>query len=323
MEQEEILLPGLPIVDPHHHLMNHYDMRYEIDDLRADMAGGHNVVATMYVECRRAYRETGDPALAPVGETELVEAIAAAQPPGATRFCAGIVAHADLTLGDAVDAVLEAHRAAAPRRFKGIRHLMAWDDSEIVHPRFINEYPGLADDPAFRRGAARLAEHGLTYDAWVYHHQLVDLARFARAVPELTIVLDHIGTPVGIGPYAGRRDAVFALWKQGIETLAPCPNVVVKLGGFTMPINGFDWHERHPPAGSEELAAVTRDWYLPVIDAFGPDRCMFESNFPMDREGAPYNTIWNSFKRITAGFSDQERRSLFHDTAARVYRLEL
>lgn len=321
MEQEEILFPELPIVDPHHHLMNHYDMRYEIADLRADMENGHNVLATMYVECRRGYRETGKPALAPVGETELVNAIVEALPPGGPDFCAGIVSYADLTLGDALDEVLEAHREAAPKRFRGIRHLMAWDESETVHPRFINEYPGLADDPQFRRGAARLAKHGLVFDAWVYHHQLFDLARFAGAVPQLTLVLDHIGTPVGIGPYAGRRQEIFELWRTGIKALAAHANVIVKLGGLIMPINGFGWEERHPPVGSEELAATTRDWYLTAIDAFGPDRCMFESNFPMDRVSCPYNTLWNSFKRITAGFSDADKRALFHDTAARVYRL--
>jgi predicted TIM-barrel fold metal-dependent hydrolase len=320
--EEEILSPELPIVDPHHHFMNHHNMRYEIDDLRADMADGHNIVATMYVECRRAYRESGPAVLAPVGETELVERIASAQPKGGTAFCAGMVAHADLTLGATVDDVIDAHQAASPR-FRGIRHLAAWDDDEIVHLRMINEHKALLDDPAFREGAARLAARGISLDTWVYHPQLSALTRFARELPELAIVLDHLGMPVGVGRYADRREEVFETWRHGMRELAACPNVVVKLGGFVMPITGFGWEEREVSIGSEELADTTRRYYLTVIDAFGPDRCMFESNFPMDREACAYNVLWNSFKRIAAGFSDTERSSLFRDTAARVYRLAL
>ncbi len=322
-QPEAILSPDLPIIDPHHHLMNHYNMVYEIDDLKADMADGHNVLATVYVECRRGYRESGPPELAPVGETETVQAIVSALPPSKTRFCAGIVAHADLTLGDAVDDVLDAHMAAAPERFRGIRHLAAWDPDDTVHMEMINAHPAILDDPAFRRGAARLAARGLSFDTWIYHPQLPALARFANAVPELSIVLDHIGMPVGIGPYAGRRAEVFETWRRGIRALAACPNVVVKLGGFVMPISGFGWHERAVAVGSEELARVTGEYYMTVIDAFGPDRCMFESNFPMDREAAAYNVLWNSFKRMAAGFSDAEKDSLFRRTAARTYRLEI
>jgi predicted TIM-barrel fold metal-dependent hydrolase len=321
--KEEILAPDRPIVDPHHHLMNHYGMRYDIDDLKADMADGHNIVATVYVECRGAYREDGPEALKPVGETEVVERVAAALPDGPTRFCAGIVAHADLLLGDAVDRVLDAHQAAAPDRFRGIRHLAAWDDDPAVHLEFINPHPAILDDPAFHRGARRLAARGLSLDTWIYHPQLPALTRFARAVPRLQIVLDHIGMPVGIGRYAGRRAEVYENWRAGIGALADCPNVAVKLGGMVMPITGFGWHERAVPVGSEELAAGTRDYYLPVIDAFGPDRCMFESNFPMDREAAAYNVLWNAAKRLAAGFSDGEQDALFRQTAARIYRLEV
>lgn len=321
--KEAILAPDRPIVDPHHHLMNHYGMRYDIDDLKDDMTDGHNIVATVYVECRGAYREDGPEALKPVGETEFVERVASALPAGPTRYCAGMVAHADLLLGDEVDAVLDAHQAAAPGRFRGIRHLAAWDDDPAVHLEFINPHPDILDDPAFHRGARRLAARSLSLDTWIYHPQLPALARFARAVPELQIVLDHIGMPVGIGRYAGRRAEVFEGWRTGIRALADCPNVAVKLGGMVMPITGFAWHERAVAAGSEELAAGTRDYYLTVIDAFGPDRCMFESNFPMDREAAAYNVLWNAAKRLAAGFSDSEQDALFRQTAARIYRLEV
>ena len=318
--REEILLPQLPIVDPHHHLMNHYDMRYEIDDLKADMADGHNVIATVYVECRRGYRDDLPAELAPVGETETVEGIVSKLPRGGTDFCAGIVAHADLLLGEGVDRVLDAHQAASAR-FRGIRHLAAWDDDEVVHLRMINEHKHILGEPAFRAGAGRLAARGLSFDTWLYHPQLPELVDFARAVPDLTIVLDHIGMPVGIGPYQEKKAEVFAAWRRDIRALSACPGVVVKLGGLVMPIAGFGWHERPTPPSSEDLAEATRDYYRAVIDAFGPDRCMFESNFPMDREGAAYNTLWNSFKRIAADFSEDEKSALFRDTAARVYRL--
>jgi len=321
-EREAILSPELPIIDPHHHLMNHYGMRYEIDDLKSDMADGHNILATVYVECRRGYRQSGPPALAPVGETELIDSIVSALPPGRTRFCAGIVAHADLTLGDAVDEVLDAHLAASPERFRGIRHLAAWDADETVHMTMINAYPAILDEPSFRRGAMRLAARGLSFDTWIYHPQLPDLARFANALPNLNIVLDHIGMPVGVGPYTGRRSEVFENWRHGIRALAKHDNVVVKLGGFVMPITGFGWHERAIAVGSEELSKATRDYYMTVIDAFGPKRCMFESNFPMDREACAYNVLWNSFKRIAADFTDSEKDDLFRRTAARLYRLE-
>jgi predicted TIM-barrel fold metal-dependent hydrolase len=320
---EEILAPDRPIVDPHHHLMNHYGMRYEIEDLKADIANGHKIVATMYVECRRAYREDGPEALKPVGETELVEGIASALPAGDTQFMAGMVAHADLALGDEVDRVLDAHQAAAPGRFRGIRHLAAWDDDPIVHPEFINRHRAILDEPSFHRGARRLAARSLSLDTWIYHPQLPALARFARAVPELEIVLDHIGMPVGIGRYGGRRAEAFETWRNGIREVAACPNVTVKLGGMVMPITGFGWHERAAPVGSEELAAGTRDYYLTVIDAFGPDRCMFESNFPMDREACSYNVLWNAAKRLAACFSEDEQDALFRQTAVRTYRLHV
>jgi predicted TIM-barrel fold metal-dependent hydrolase len=233
------------------------------------------------------------------------------------------VAHADLLLGDGVDVVLDAHQAAAPGRFRGIRHLAAWDDDPTVHLEFINPHPTILDDPAFHRGARRLAARFLNFDTWIYHPQLPALTRFAHAVPELQIVLDHIGMPVGIGRYAGRRAEVFESWRSGMNALAGCPNVAVKLGGMVMPITGFRWHERAVQVGSEELAAATRDYYMTVIDAFGPDRCMFESNFPMDREATAYNVLWNAAKRLAAGFSEDEQDALFRRTAARIYRLEV
>ncbi len=321
---EPALEPHLPIVDSHHHLWDRPESRYMLADLLADI-GGHNVVATVFIECMSMYRAAGPEALRPIGETEFVNGIAAQSASGGfggTRICAGIVGFADLTLGAAVDEVLEAHLAQAPDRFRGIRHAVGWDADPGVRNSHTNPPPRLMRDPAYRAGVARLAAHGLNFEAWLYHTQLDDLIDLARACPEVSIVLDHFGGPLGIGPYRDRRAEIYEAWKPRIAAIAECPNVTAKLGGLAMPINGFRWHKRPAPPDSEELAAAGRDYYLHAIDCFGPDRCMFESNFPVDKVSCGYTVLWNAFKRIAAGFSAGEKRALFHDTAARVYRLD-
>jgi predicted TIM-barrel fold metal-dependent hydrolase len=320
---EEVLESGLPICDPHHHLWDHPGRRYLLDELLADTGSGHDVRATVFVECMSMYRAEGPLALRPVGETEFVNGIAAMSASGRygpTRVAAGIVAFADLTLGEHVGAVLDAHRAASPR-FRGIRHAAGWDASEAVRNSHTNPPPGLLGSAAFRRGFAELARRGLTFDAWCYHPQIPEVTDLAKAFPETTIVLDHFGGPLGIGPYQGRRKEIFAWWRDAIRTLAHCPNVVAKLGGLVMPLNGFGFHKRAEPPTSLELAEATRDWYLHAMDCFGVERCMFESNFPVDKVSASYRTLWNSFKRIAAAFSPHEKAALFHDTAVRVYGL--
>src|SRR5215470_3185365 len=320
---EEILEPTRPICDPHHHLWDHPGRRYLLDELLADTGSGHNVVSTVFVECMSMYRAGGAPELRPVGETEFVNGVAAMSASGgfgATRVASGIVSFADLTLGDRVGAVLDAHLAASPR-FRGIRHAAGWDASEQIRNSHTNPPAGLFLDARFRRGFAELARRGLTFDAWLYHPQLSDLTDLAKAYPDTTIILDHFGGPLGIGPYAGRRAEVFAGWQRAIRAVADCPNVVAKLGGLVMPLNGFGFHKRTEPIGSEELAQATGDWYRYAIECFGVERCMFESNFPVDKVSVSYRVLWNSFKRLTAGFSAVERAALFHDTAVRVYRL--
>jgi predicted TIM-barrel fold metal-dependent hydrolase len=320
---EAVLEPALPICDPHHHLWDHPGRRYLLDELLADTGSGHAVHSTVFVECMSMYRASGLPALRPVGETEFVNGVAAMSASGrygATRVAAGIVGFADLTLGEAVGDVLDAHRAASPR-FRGIRHAAGWDASEAIRNSHTNPPPGLLADAGFRRGFAELARRELTFDAWLYHPQLPELTDLARAFPDTTIVLDHLGGPLGIGPYQGRRAEILAWWQDAIRTLAACRNVVVKLGGLVMPINGFGFHKRAEPPSSQELSAATGDWYRHAIDCFGVDRCMFESNFPVDKVSTSYRTLWNSFKRIAADGSAADKAALFHDTAARVYRL--
>jgi predicted TIM-barrel fold metal-dependent hydrolase len=315
---EDPIAPDLPICDPHHHFWDRPDDRYLLADLLRDTGGGHRITETVFVECNSMYRTDGPEETRPVGEVDFVEKIAVQSPPE-TKVAAGIVGFADLRLGDAVTPVLEAHMAASDR-FRGIRHASSWDASPGIGSH--KKPPkGLLGDTAFREGFAALGKLGLSFDAWLFHTQIHELADLARAHEDVPIILDHIGGPLGIGPYAGQRDEVVEMWRAGIAELAACPNVVVKIGGFGMPLGGYGWHERDKPASSAELADVIGPYYLFCIEKFGPDRCMFESNFPVDKVSASYTVLWNSFKRMAEGFSSTERASLFRDTAVRAYRL--
>lgn len=321
--REDPIDPDMPICDPHHHLWDRPDHRYMAEELLADTAG-HNVVSTVFVECMSAYRSDGSEAMKPVGETDFVEGIAAAHTKdrnGRIDVCAALVSFADLTLGAGVRPVLEAHREASPSRFRGIRHVTAWDGSAEIRKSHTNPPEGLLLDAKFREGFACLEPLGLTFDAWLYHRQIGDLVDLARAFPGTTIILDHFGGPLGIGPYAGKPDEVFDVWSKAIPDLAACPNVVVKIGGLAMPRNGFDWHKRDRPPDSEQLAEATKRYYLTVIERFGPGRCMFESNFPVDKVSCSYTILWNSFKRMVSDLAPAEKAALFHDTAVRVYRI--
>lgn len=321
---EEPLRPDLPIIDPHHHLWDNPSSRYLLDEVLRDTGSGHRVVATVFVECASMYRADGPEATRPVGETEFVNGVAAQSASGQygpTRIAAGIVGFADLTLGAAVEPVLQAHLAAAPNRFRGIRHAAGFDPSPEIRNSHTNPPPNLYELKAFRAGFAKLNELKLSFEAWQYHPQLPQLTDLARAFPDTTIILNHCGGIVGIGPYEGRRAEIFQQWKAAIDELAQCQNVVVKLGGINMPLNGFGWHRRPKPPTSDELVAATRDYYLHLIDRFGAARCMFESNFPVDRTSCSYLVLWNAFKKIAAPFTEDEQAEMFQRTAAKVYRL--
>lgn len=325
LTKEEALDPALPICDPHHHLWDTPQTRYLLDDLLQDLGGGHSVAATVFVECMAMYRKNGPREMKPIGETEFVQGIAAQSASGRygpTAVAAGIVSFADLTLGDGAQPVLEAHIAASRNRFRGIRHATSWHVSPEIRNAHTKPTEGLLLDATFRKGFACLEKLGLSFDAWMYHCQLMDLADLAKAFPNTVIILDHVGGPLGIGPYAGKRTEVFEEWKKGVSAVAACPNVVVKLGGLTMPMCGFAWHKQAKPPTSAELAETTGPYYLYCIEKFGVNRCMFESNFPVDKASCSYTVLWNSFKRMTHDFSAAERAALFHDTAVRVYRLE-
>jgi L-fuconolactonase len=323
---EQPLEPQLSIIDPHHHLWDHPNSRYMLDEIVRDTSTGHRIISTVFVECLSMYRADGPQSLKPVGETEFVNGIAAQSASGQcgeTRVAAGIVSFADLTLGAAVEEVLEAHIAAAPARFRGIRHAGGFDPDPAVRNSHTKPTADLYQSARFREGFVRLKGLNLSFEAWQYHHQMRAVTDLARAFPETTIILNHLGGPLGIGPYEGKRAEIFRQWKDDIAELARCPNVVAKLGGINMPVNGFNWHRRPSPPTSDELVAATRDYYLHTIDKFGPRRCMFESNFPVDRISCSYGVLWNSFKKIATGFNAEEKAQLFHRTAAETYRLSL
>ncbi len=340
---EAILEPDLPIIDPHHHL---WDLRqlmgafpeplhpfiatialspyYTFDALHADTTSGHNVIGTVFMECGAFYRAGADDALKVLGEVEYVNGVAAQSASGlygSQRLCAAIIGHADLTLGDKAGAVLEAQMALTPR-FKGIRHAAAWDaDPGVLGPPF-HASEGLYHDAKFRAGFAHLGRLGLSFDAWLLEPQLGDVLALARAFPDQPIVLDHCGTPLGMGSYHGKLHERFEVWRSAIRELGACPNVSVKLGGLAMSFAGMPDHGPAAGLSSEVLAAMWRPYVETCIEAFGPERSMFESNYPVDKWGASYAVLWNAFKRLTHGASAAEKRALYAGTAARVYGLE-
>lgn len=329
LTQEETLEPEIPICDPHHHFWDLRPQRipyqrYLLHELADDINSGHNVRSTVFIEARSMYRASGPEEMAPVGEVEFVQGLAAASAGGLYgpgKAAAAIVGHANLNLGDQVQPVLEALQAASPNRFRGIRHSVTWDQhSEIENTAAHNSQGQLASE-TFRAGARVLGRMGLSLEGWLYFPQLPELADFAKAVPELTIILNHIGGLMRVGPYANREEEIMATWRSGIATVAACPNINVKLGGIGMARCGFDWHERDQPIGSEELAESMAPLVNYCIEQFGPERSMFESNFPVDKVSYSYNIMYNAFKRLSREYSPTERAALFHDTAARVYRI--
>jgi len=320
---EAALEPELPIVDPHHHLWDVETCPYRVRDLAADVRAGHNVVATVYVEAKSHYRTDGPRELKPVGETEFAASEAAKLPSAGFSPCAGIVGYADLTLGERIAPVLERHVACGEGRFRGIRTRAAWHaDARIGHPAD-GPPQGLLLQPAAGEAAEVVARMGLVLDVWAFHTQLSEVLAFASAHPGVRMVLNHAGGPLGIGPYAGRRDEVFEAWRRDMRRLRGCSNLLVKIGGFGMPRIGFGFENRESPPNSDELAAAIRPYVEECLDIFGPKRSMFESNFPVDKGAFSYGVMWNAFKKLSKLYSDEERADLFSRTASTFYKLDL
>ncbi len=321
--KEPALEPDLPIVDPHHHLWDRPANRYMLPELLADCGEGHNVVATVFVECGSMFRKDGPEPMKAVGEVEFVNGVAAMSASGRygkTRACDGIVGHAELRIGAAVREVLEAQMQAAGRRFCGIRFSTCWDADTRVRRARTDPAHRLMYDRTWREGFAQLGKLGLTYDCWMYHPQITEMADLAADFPDQVMVLDHVGGPLGFGPYEDHKES-FAHWKKGMTELARHPNVNVKLGGLGMPLGLFDFFKQPSPVGSDTLARAYRPWIETTIELFGAERCMFESNFPVDKITGGFGVLFNAFKRIAAGCSAAEKTALFSGTATRVYRL--
>jgi L-fuconolactonase len=318
---EDPIEAAFPICDPHHHFFDHPNLHYMTEELLADINSGHNITSTVFIECGSGYRQEGPKEMRPVGETEFVRKLSTKGGNGTTAIAAGIVGNANLMLGKAVEPVLAAHIEAGKGNFCGIRGNAARDPhAELSTP--MSPPQGILLDARFREGFFYLQKYNLSFDVWMYFHQMRELADLARAFPNTPMILNHIGGPILTGPYIGKDEEVWAEWRGGITALAECSNVVVKLGGIGMPIYGFGWDKRAVPPDSVELAEAMSPYLLYCIEHFGVDRCMFESNFPIDKVSYSYNVIWNAFKRIVKDFSQDEKMALFHDTAAQVYRLK-
>ncbi|MGD9805135.1 MAG: amidohydrolase [Hyphomicrobiaceae bacterium] len=325
---EPALEPELAIVDPHHHL---WDMpvrpnRYFLDEFNQDLRSGHNIVSTVFIECHAMYRQIGSEEMKPVGEVEFANGQAATSASGhygSTRIADGIVGYAPLGLGAAVEPILAEMVRVGGHRFKGVRNISAWHKDPEARGSSANPPPDVLTNPAFLEGLKVLTRMGLTFDAFMYHTQLAEIAAVARKMPEATIVLDHCGGLIGIGPYAARPVETFSEWKGLMKDVAACPNVRVKLGGLGMRLFGFKVHEGELPPSSEELAEAWRPMIETSIELFGPKRAMFESNFPVDKGSCSYGNLWNAFKRITQSASADEKAWLYRQTAAETYKLEV
>jgi len=321
-----VLEPELPIVDAHHHLWDRQSGRYLADEIGKDVGSGHRVVSTVYVQCRSMLRQDGPDSMRPVGEIEFANGIAAmfaSGAYGATRCCEAIVGGADLTLGSELAPVLEVMLQVSGGRLRGLRNPLAWHESPAVSSSPVTPPPDLMLNPAFRQGVKTLAQYGLSLDAWVYHTQLEQLYELALAAPEVTVVIDHFGGPVGVGPHAGKREEVYVVWRRGLERLAHLPNTRVKLGGAGMSVFGFEFATQALPPSSQDLADAWRPYFETCVELFGVDRCMFESNFPVDKGMFSYGVLWNAFKRLARSMSVDEKAALFSRTAASTYHLNI
>jgi L-fuconolactonase len=323
---EEILEPGLPIVDPHHHLWDAPRYRYMFPELLADLGSGHNIVATMYEQAREMYRASGPEELKSLGETEFITGVAAMSASGKygpTKCMAGITGYVDLRLGSRAKGIIERHLAVSDGRLKAIRNGSTWSDDPVLKTMSSGMPRDLLLNKTFREGVATLAEFNLAFDAWMFQTQLGDLVDLARAIPQTTMVVNHVGGPVAIGPYAGKREEAFEEWRKLIQQIGALPNTYIKLGGLGMKMIGFDFFNNPEPPSSEDLAKAWKPYIETCIAAFGPQRAMFESNFPVDKGTCSYQVLWNAFKRLVAGHSPDEKIALFSGAASKAYRLQV
>ena len=324
LTQEEVLDPGQPIIDAHHHLWLQHGEPYFLNEYLADVYSGHNVIASVAVECKAMFKKNAAPHLAPLGELEFLNGIAAMSASGNFGDCwvaHGIVARADLTHHQSVAGVLEQYQSRAPERFKGIRISSIWHPDPSASASLASPPQGLLMSSEFRRGFKELGPRGLSFDAWLYHTQIDEVIDLASTFKDTLIIVDHMAGPNGIGPFAGKRQEVFVDWQKSLKMLAACDNVRLKLGGMGMKVFGFDFHEKPTPPTSDLLSEHWAPYIHACTETFGVERCMFESNFPVDKGSYSYGVMWNAFKKTVARYSPREKNSLFFNTANETYRL--
>lgn len=326
LHTEEIIAPTRQIIDAHHHLWDRPGSRYLFDEFNADLQSGHRIVASLYVQCRSMYRHDGVTEFKSIGEVEFANGIAAqfaSDLYGPVRGCAGIIGYADLRLSDRLEPVLHRLHEAGGGRLKGIRNTTAWHPhSEIVsNPN--PPPPGILLEPEFLKGVQELARHNLVLDVWAYHFQLSELYDMARACTQTLIVIDHIGGPIGIGPYQGESKLVFHDWSHSIQRLATLPNLRIKVGGFGLKTMGYRFHEQSTPPSSDQLSRAWMPYFDVLLSTFGADRCMFESNFPVDKGMFSYSVLWNTYKKLASTLSEDEQHALFYQTACDTYAIKL
>ena len=316
---EEIIDAERPIIDPHHHLWPG-ESQYLLEDLWDDTSSGHNIKHTVFIECTQEFLTSGPEHLKPVGETIFVKKIAdeAKKEPSKSQI-SGIVSHADMTLGEGINEVLDLHFQYGESLFKGIRHAGGWDPHENMRNSHHSPSKDMYLSDVFNQSLKILGEKDLVFEAWQYHHQINQVAEIADRNENLTIILNHFSGPIGIGPYEGKEDDIFKVWQKDIKELSKRPNVLAKLGGLAMPVNGFKFHEQETPATSDQMVERQKRYYLECIESFEPSRCMFESNFPVDKQSISYHVLWNFFKKISENFSEDEKNSMFYGCAKKAY----
>ena len=328
--KEKPILPNLNIIDPHHHLWDVGFGRYYVEELLEDInTSGHNIKATVYIMSSsntEIYLKNGPEEFKPLSEIEFATnegKRADLIKNNKVKVNASIVGSLDLTYGNKLKPVIEKGLEISEGRLKGIRMLLAAHPDPRIKSGAVKSDLSLMSHPKFIEGARCLQDAGLSLDFWIYHTQLGEMEKIARTLPELSIILNHIGGPIHLGEYEGKQALTHREWRTAMMRLSRLPNIKVKLGGLGMEVNGAKFHLNQDPPNSSELANIWKPWIYETINMFGIDKCMFESNFPVDKGSCSYGSLWNAFKIISEKMSDNEKNKLFYENAAKIYKIKL
>lgn len=307
-------------IDPHHHLWDRGGERYLVDEFSVDLAVVGSPEGTVYVECLNSYRESGSKHLRSLGEAQFFVDLIRDPDSALRNIVTGFVGNGDLALGHDLADVLDGYADIAGESFRGVRYCVAWDKDERIHTAF-ETHRGMLLQSNLGDSVAYLRHRGLSLDLWVYFTQLDEVKHFLAKNPGVEVVLNHCGGPIGVGRFAGKREEVFCSWRKGLADVAAHEEVCIKFGGLGMALAGFGWHKRDKWPVISDYVQAWRPYFDVCLELFGPERIMFESNFPVDRKGCDYGSLWSAFLGLADNLSDSERDALFFSTARRVYRL--